>query len=203
MALVADVIQSARFDLRDENRTQYPDEMLVDYLNRGIRALTSTLGMFQSDWVFETATLPLAIGANFVALPADFATDISAFIVTQELTKRPIEQILETRREGSTDGEPTNYAIQGLNMLFEKAANVAYTITLEYNKKLNTLDLIDAMPFNDEFNDTLRQYVVLSGKNRNEYSLAGSAAIQDFFYQSVFNKLVARNYIPNNNRTLF
>jgi len=201
MTTVAEIITSARWDLRDEDETQYSDAMLLDFLNRGLRALITTLSSLRSDWLNDDDNIILASSATSTALPDYFISDITVTIGTTKLTKKSISQIREEQLFSST-GEPSHYAISGLNLHVERAADQEYTIILEYNKGL--ADLVSGdMPYNNEFNDVLRQSIILIAKSRNEYSLIGDAALQDFFISAVMAKLVARNFIPNTHRTSF
>ena len=196
MATVASIIESARWDLRDEEDTQYTDAMLLDFGNRGLRPLSVVLAMVNSDWVNESADLTLALGDSEVSLPSNFVSDITVRTSTSYLDKKSVSAIRRLLVD-STPGQPDKYAIRNTIIMFEKVASVEYTIVLEYNKHEDALVSDGDMPYNDEFNDILRQFIVLVAKSRNEYELLGDAAMQDFFYAALFSKSVARNYISN------
>ncbi len=202
MALASAIITSARYNLRDEDLTQYSDAMLLDFLNQGLRPLCVVLASLRSDWVNASTTLSLLITSQSVALPSDFISDISAKISTKDLVKKSVSWVRDFRIS-STTGEPNNYAIQGTNFLVERTTDAAYSIIFEYNQNTAALVATDNMPFNDEFNDILRHFIVLMSKSRNEYTLSSDAAIHEFFYAAVFSKLVARNYIPSQVKTDF
>jgi len=199
----ADIIVSARYDLRDEASTQYSDAMLLDFLNRGQRALCVVLSQLRSDWVNASASLTLLISSNTVALPTLFISDIDVKIGTESLTKDSVSGIRAARVINTTAGKPTRYGIQGTNMLFDVTTDAEYTVTLEYNTGATALVAGTTMPFNDEFDDILRQFIILCGKSRNEYIIVSDAAMQDYFYEACFSKLVARNSIPNVSRMDF
>jgi len=202
MATAAELILSARYDVRDSDKTQYSDAMMLDFLNRGVRGLVVVLAMAKSDWVNTTEDLILPISTNETDLPEYFISDKSAVIDTTYLIKKPVSTIRDMRLSGGT-GKPSSFAISKTNLIVETTVATAQTITLEFNQGVAALLLAADMPFNDEFNDVLRQFIVLLCKTRNEYTLVGDAAIQDFFYQALFSKLVARNYIPNIAKTKF
>jgi len=196
MATAADIITSARFDLRDTDETQYSDAMLLDFLNRGLRPLSVVLSMLSSDWVNDTSDLTLASAASTITLPTYFISDITVRISTDYLTKNSVSSIRHTLVDSTSD-QPENYAIQSTTMMFERVADAEYTVVLEYNKYEADLASTDTMPYNGECNDILRQFITLSAKSRNEYSIMNDAAIYDFFYEALFSKFVARNYISN------
>ena len=199
----ADIIVSARYDLRDEFSTQYTDAMLLDYLNRGLRSLTAVLSLLHSDWVNTSATLTLLISSSSVALPALFIADLKAKIGTSELTKYSVPALREELALNTVAGVPTGYCIQGTNMLFDRVTDAQYSVVLEYNAGIADLTTATTMPFNNDFNDVLRQFIILCGKSRNEYVVVSDATMQDYFYDACYSKLVSRNNAPNLYRTDF
>jgi len=202
MTTAAELIVSARYDLRDSDKTQYSDPMLLDYLNRGLRPLCAALASLRSDWVNSSTSLTLASGDDDTDLPSDFISVINIKIGTNDLTKKSISWIRDYLVSSSA-GLPSYYAIQGTSILVEKEADDDYTLLFEYNATTATLVSTDNMPYNNEFNDVLRQFLTLIGKSRNEYSIISDAAMQDFFYAAVFSKLVSRNHVANVHRTTF
>jgi hypothetical protein len=202
MTTAQQVIDSARYDLLDEKDTQYSDALLLDYLNRGLRPLCVALASFNSDWTNTQETLTLTSGASVTALPDYFISDIYTEIEGNPADKYSVSYIRAELRE-STPGLPNKFALSGTNMMFNTEADADYAVTLEYNVGQAALTLASNMPFNDEFNDVLRQFIVILGKNRNKYSVLADAALQDFFYDAVLAKVVARNYSPNSVKTDF
>ena len=203
MTTAASICTSARYDLIDEKNTQYSDAMLLDFLNRGLRPLCTALASVRSDWVNTQTSLTLSSGDSSVALPTLFISPIRLTYGTQDITKTTVSDIRD-KKLSSTSGLPNYYAVQGLNILFDRTADADYALTFEYNTSVTELTATtDNMPFNDEFNDVIRQFIILLGKNRNKQSVLADAGIQDFFYSAVFSKLVSRNYVPNYSRTDF
>jgi hypothetical protein len=202
MSTVAQIITSARYDIRDEDATQYSDDMLLDFINRGVSVLCSGLASLSSDWVNSTSNISLSPAISVKALPTYFISDISCRIGTHYLSKKSVSEIRDMLVT-STAGEPQYYAIKGTELIFDRVTDTSYTLILEYNAKNATLTLASVMPFNDEFNDVLRQFIILCAKSRNEFIVVSDAAMQDFFYDNVFAKLIARNYVLNLHRTLF
>jgi hypothetical protein len=194
MALVSSVISSARYDLKDTDSTQYTNAQLLDYLNRSCVQLVSYLGSIGSDWVKKSSDLSLLSGNNYVALPTDFSTPISAWIGTNEIEKFSWEQIIYDQRTISTSNKPSRYAIDGSNMIFDTTADANYTVECVYNRTISELALTDTMPFNSEYNQPLRQAIVLIAKNIDEYDVSGDAALYDFFINACAIKTIQRNH---------
>lgn len=194
MALVSSVISSARYDLKDTDSTQYTNAQLLDYLNRSCVQLVSYLGSIGSDWVKKSSDLSLLSGNNYVALPTDFSTPISAWIGANEIEKFSWEQIIYDQRTISTSNKPSRYAIDGSNMIFDTTADANYTVECVYNRTISELALTDTMPFNSEYNQPLRQAIVLIAKNIDEYDVSGDAALYDFFINACAIKTIQRNH---------
>jgi len=202
MTTAAQLITSARYDTRDEQSTQYSDAMMLDYLNRGTKNLPVTLAMLRSDWVNDTETLTILDGDSEIALPTYFMSDITVLVGTAYLTKCSVSAMRDKQTSAST-GDPGYYSIHKTNLLVDTLVDGDLSVVLEYNQSTALLLSGTSMPYNDEFNDVLRQFLVLMCKTRNEYTLAGDAAIQDFFYQALFSKVISRNHVPNVNKTDF
>lgn len=202
MATVEEMIRSARYDLHDETEKNYSWWMMLDYGNRGLRGLITTLTATNSDWVNTTADLRLTQNRNSVSLPKYFISDISARIGSTYLIKKPVSVIRDKRMNTGT-GTPNYYGIQGTTLIVEALVTEITTIVLEFHQGVAPLAPGDNMPFNDEFNDILRQFIVIMCKIRNELYLMNDIAIRDFFYQALFSKLVSRNHIPNTIKTEF
>ena len=196
MATVSTILTNARYDLRDENQTQYTDAMLVNFLNRGLFQLCSVLGQIDSDWVKSSSDLDLTEGDNYVALPTDFSTPISAWIDTTEIYKDSWEKVKALYRNSSSSGQPYKYAIESTNIIFNCDADDDYTIEFLYKKTAATLTTSSNMPFNDEFDLPLMQSMILIAKHKDEYDVAGDAALQDFFMDACNSKIVSRNHTP-------
>jgi len=210
MATAIDVITSARYDLRDEEEKKYTNPMLLDFLNRGMKPLCVTLSSLDSDWVNNSTELSLTEDDTYVALPDLFISEINVKIGSDNLTKKSVPWIRNYRVDSSA-GEPGYYAIQGENLLVEKKVDQDYTVLFEYAKSEAVLDIDDDMPFNDEFNEVLRQFIVFVASNRQEPELESKTesillteeVLRGFFYSALFSKLIARNYVHKKYKTDF
>jgi hypothetical protein len=191
MATIDAEITQTRFDIRDEDSTQYSATMVLAFYNRVIEALATFLGSVQSDWVFNSTSLTLPISNSSVALPTDFSTDILVQIDDTDLVKKSVAWINEELQENAT-GIPSYYGIHKTNMIFERTASSEQTVFLQYNQKSTTLVSGNSMPYNDEFNNELRGGVIIIAKNRNERKIVGDFALHEFFRQTIVSKTVRR-----------
>ena len=204
MALASAIITSARYDLRDTGSTEYTDAELLDYLNRGQVQLYSVLQALRSDWVHASDTsTTLLEDANSVAVPTDFAMVRSVWIDDDMLTKKDVDFIYYRRKHISGTAQPVFFATEAQTFIFEHAADQDYDLTIYYNKDSTDLEASDSLPFNDKFNQPLRQIIVLQAKSRNEYDIIGDAAIYDFLMDAALGKVISRNRQPKGYRLNF
>ena len=203
MATVASVLTSLRYDLRDSDSRQFEDTELVDYMNRGLTILDSTLASKQSDWVHKTDdAFTLATATNEEPYPTDLKTVRDVWEGTNRLVKKSTDYIYY-QRKFITTGRPRCYALEGVNFIFDYTADQEYTLTVHYNKKSTALTATGDMPFNDDFNLVLQQGVVLFAKNRNNKELNVDAVIGNMFEEAVNKDVLKRNFVPKNYRLDF
>lgn len=204
MALASEIITSARYDLRDADSTEYADAELLDYLNRAQVQLYSVLLGLHSDWVHTTdSNTTLAKDDNSVAVPDDFASVRSVWIGDDQLQKTDVDYVYYRRKFISGTAQPVNFAPEAATLIFDYTADDDYDLTIYYNKNSTDLALTDNMPFNEEFNQPLRQAIVLQAKSRNEYDILGDAALFDFFTDASLAKVISRNFKPKGYRINF
>jgi uncharacterized protein YfiM (DUF2279 family) len=196
MTLLSAEITELRYDIRDENATQYSDAMLTAYYKRVVRAMDDWLAKVKSDWVLSTDTLTLLSAGTSVALPSDFNSARSVQIGSdyEDLDGATPEWIYQQQLETSS-GQPEYYAIHKLNMIFERAAGAEYSIYLKYNQRQAILTTASDMPYSDRFNDTLRAAVEMIARNRNERAITGTYALYDLFSKASTGTAVNRRTI--------
>jgi len=198
MATVSTLITSARYDLNDTGITDYTDAELLDYLNRNVYFLDLSLSKHKSDFTHNTETATtLADGDDSVAAPSGLINLRSLWIDDDLIDKKSIDYVYQRRKyiSGST-GKPCYCALQNANIIFDYEADDDYTPTIHYDKMTGDLESANNMPYQDLFNQLIRQGVVLMAKNRNEYDVSGDAAIQDFIEQGAFQVIISRRHTP-------
>ena len=198
MATIESQITAVRYDLRDEDITQYPDDLLLNYYNRVLPPLASHLASIRSDWVFEDTTLTITSGDNYVALPDLFASPIAVEIDDSPLILHNVRDIKKFQQKSSS-GTPERYGVHKLNMIFERAVSADTSVYVQYNEKETALAAGASMPYNDEFNEVLLAAVVMIAKNRNEKDITGDYALQTVFNDSAHQRVVRRSFKQHKN----
>jgi len=98
------------------------------------------------------ASLTATVSSRYIALPADFGSVYQLWLTTYE----PRREILYILPEDLTvfddsDGRPYFYTIDGSNIAFDRAADIAYTYTLRYKARYSiattsTNDILTTYP---------------------------------------------------------
>lgn len=87
-------------------------------------------------------TLTATPGLRFIDLPSDFSTPVSLYLTTYnprfELTQTLAKQLAVS----TTPGRPSFWAIDGLDMAFERPCDAAYTFQFRYNKNYTLSDVV-------------------------------------------------------------
>lgn len=189
MATVQSVINSARYDLRDYQKgILFDNDELLNYMNRMIGIMDSTLASLNSDLVEdEDTTIATSTDQSYVDLSSMnsglWDSIRSVWISTDEKRKIGIDEMRNKRRwYSSSSGEPQYWCLSGQNLLFEQDADDAYDLVIYYNKKTATLALTDNMPYNSFFDEFLREMVVLHAHAKKE----GRVSRPDSMYYDIF-----------------
>ncbi len=192
MSTIDQEIVKARYELQDEDKTQYIDAMLVSFFNDSMTALASFLASINSDWVLGDSTEIISSGNNYLVLPSGFNTPLVVEINNVDLTRKTTSSIKKYQQE-LTAGTPEHYSLHKLNMIFERAVGSDTSVYIQYNEKPAVLALGDDMLYNDEFNTVIRGAAIMIAKNRNEYDLIGSGALHSFFSDAMLSNSIGRN----------
>jgi len=204
MATIDIVRTDARYDLRDVDTTLYTDAELLAYANRALRQLDNVLSALNSDWVLnEKADISLVAGNNSVSSPTGSMVIRSAWISSTEIIKVAPQTIYNKRKYISGTGQPRFFSEAGTSMIFEKTADDTYTIKGYYDKRATVLTDGDDMPYNDEFNDPIREMIVILGHKRNENDVFTDTQLYNFFMERVVGNVVRRNHVPARKRLDF
>ena len=206
MALVQTLITSARYDLRDYGKGLIFDNAeLLDYLNRMVGIMDSTLASLDSDLVEAQSDgdVTLAEDAKYADISSDLNSGLwdsikDVWIDTDKLTQLSVDKMRVKRIwNSSTSGQPNYWALSETNLLFEYDADDDYSLDIYYNKKTDTLTLTDSMPYNSIFDETFRELLVGNAKAKKE----GRISQSDGFYSELFRRRamqenLRRNHVP-------
>lgn len=196
---VANIITAARYELRDPNATQFDSDNveLTGYLNRALVQLDNALSAMNSDWVLtEDATTTLSAAANSVTTPARCVRVRKVWISSDKLIKKLPDYIYYKRKFITATGQPVYFAHKAATIIFEQTADANYDLTIYYDQKTSALTPGGNMPHDDEFNEALKQAMILLAKNRQEGGVVTDAALFDFFTQAAIGKVIGRKTTP-------
>jgi len=197
MSTVASVITSGRYDLRDTDSTryEYPDAELLDYLNRSLVQLDAALSSLGSDWVqAEDTGTTLADGGESVSRPTRCIAVREVWIDDDELVKKDPSFIYYKRKFIDDEGQPDYFAEQGTNIIFEREADDDYALTIYYDQYSAALTALGDMPYDGQFDQPMRQAMVMIAKARNEYDVNLDAQLFDFFMSSAAAKAMKKTF---------
>jgi len=294
MATAANIITSARYDLRAVTGQSFEPEELLEYLNRSVIILDGVLMSTNSDWLHQTAiSSGLTAGLNKVTMPTrcisirsvwvtdiiDSFTDltytaaadtiataagtfttnglaanetigiigstsnntninggdgiglltISAVTETLitvnedvivdegaanasgtimqiknlEVEKLSTNDLYVKRKWISATGRPFYWAWEGTSVIFDYKADQAYGLLFHFNRKSAVLQMSTTMPYNGEFDESLREGLVMFGKQRRGEIENADIAIASMIKQAVMTKATRRNHIPERYRLDF
>jgi len=206
MATVQTLITSARYDLRDYGKgLVFDNAELLDYLNRMVGIMDSTLASLDSDLVeAQDENCTIASGAKYSDISADLNSGLwdnikDVWIDTDQLTQVSVDWIRKERIwQGDTvTGQPYYWALSNTSILVEKNTDQEYTLDIYYNKKTDTLALTDSMPYNSIFDETFRELLVGNAKAKKE----GRISRSDAFYSELFRRRamqenLRRSFVP-------
>jgi hypothetical protein len=204
MATVQSVINSCRYDIQDyETGLMFDDAELLNYLNRMIGVLDSELAMLNSDLVEgEEADIDTVQDQNYVDISSmnsgDWDSIRQVWIGSDIVEKIPLDNMRYKRMYRTGTGKPYYWCLYNRQLLFEHDCDQAYTdLTIYYNKKTAELALDDSMPFNDIFNESIREMLTLYAAARKEGAVGGvNAAMQGLFKKRAMEEVIRRGFVP-------
>lgn len=146
MATVQSIIDSARYDLVDYVDgvgvgIEFDDIELLNYLNRMVGIMDSTLASLGSDMVHGTEEdIDNVEDQNYTDLVdmnnGDWDSIRSIWIGSNKLTKIPLDQIYYKRKFISSSNEPKYWALEGTVIQYECGANDDDSdVVIHYNRK--------------------------------------------------------------------
>ena len=207
MTTPATLITSARYDLRDTTATyEWSDAELLNYLNRAILLLDITLSDVGSERVHATDTsTTLVAAAQSVATPTGTIRVRSVWDDEREIEQVSLDYMHRVRkRTGTNTGSPQLWALEGANIIFDYIADVDYAdLIIHYDKATGELGGSGTLPYNDRFNEIIRQAVVIIAKQRNDASVTVDAAISGMFEMAAMSEVLGRNTVGRKVRLNF
>lgn len=145
----------------------------------------------------SVSTLVLTLNENVIVDEGSGDLAASIFPVkTEDVIQWSRDDISLRRKFLSSTGQPRYWSHEGVNVLFDYIANKAYGITFHFNQKSATLETSSNMPYNDEFNEELRQSMVFIAENREMAISEATTSLYDFFTRATRTKAIRRNFIP-------
>ena len=152
MATVQSLINSARYDLVDYTDgvgvgVEFDDEELLNYLNRMVGIMDSTLASLHSDMVHGTEIdIDNVADQNYIDLVdmnnGNWDSVRSIWIGSNKLTKIPLDKIYYKRKFLTSSNEPRYFALEGTVVQYECGAGSADTdVVIHYNRKHRPLVL--------------------------------------------------------------
>lgn len=203
---VSTLISDIRYDLRDYGEQSYDDTYLVNMLNRGVKILERELIAFNSDLTKKSTTATLSTSENSVELDNTIDSIIRVYIDQTELYHITLEELYRRRIDviGSSTGQPYYYATwikpsgsDGRAIGFDYTADQDYTISYIYNELTSTLTTSSYMPYDDMFNDYLREGVVLFAQSTKDKNIVPVDKLwRDMFRGFLFQTSLASGRMP-------
>lgn len=205
MATVADIIASARYDLRDYRESDLAEEELVDYCNRVVSATDSILSSLNSDLLHQSSTaVTLASGDTSTDAPDRCLAIKSVYYSTEELQKKSIDAIYERRIVSSYTGKPNWWAHVGALIEFDCTADADYALTVVFNQGTAAVTVNSTMPYGGIMNDAIRQGIVLIASGIREKSMSAvSGMLYELMRSAAMQNIIRRNFVPKTYRMDF
>lgn len=197
---VSDLIESARYDLRDFGGQKFDDDQLVNYVNRIIKLLDDLLITRNSDFTMKHASATLATGENTATAPANVNTIIHLYSGSNIITKESLIDVMDRYQvndENSSTGNPSYWAYRGNNIYFDIEADDDYALDAYYHVKTAILTADNYMPYNDFFNEYIREGIVSMAEKARENKVATvDTQFYNLFKHIVDSAVVGRNFVP-------
>lgn len=203
MATAADIIASARYDLNDyQAGIMWDDVELLNYLNRMVGVMDSTLAALDSDLIQE-----IEIGIDCVAdqsyvdisaLNSGLWTRIRWVWLGQTLiTQTSPASILYKNMFETTSALPRYWTNMGDYINFNCPCASAYDdLTIHYMTKSATLTSSTTMPYSGVFDETFREMLVLYAQAKKDGNpSAVNGMMNALFQRKAMEITIQRNFV--------
>jgi len=203
MATINDLIDSARYDLRDyQTGLEFDDVELIEFVNRMIRNMDSSLIALNSDLVHGSASLSLGAGVTQLDISSTlnsgkWDTIRSLYRSRVKIYQLSVDDLYYNRLMTSGTGAPDYWALQGTTLQFDKTTDQIYTLTCWYNKTTGTLSGSSTTPYAGIVDDWLREMLVMHAKSKKE----GNLGKPEMIYSELARKRameiqIRRSFVP-------
>ena len=208
MATAQTIIDSARYDLVDYVDgvgvgIQFDDAELLNYLNRMVGLMDSSLSALQSDLVEAKEegidTVASSASVDISGLNSGLWTRLrSVWIGSTRLEQVSLNYMRYTSMFRSNDARPTIWALSNNLILFPTGCDSAHTdFVIYYDKKTAELTLSDSLPYSGIFDEFFREMMVMAVRTKR----MGQPAKADQLYSAMFRQRamteeIQRGFIP-------
>jgi len=200
---VGALLTSARYDLQDRGGQKWDDDQMVDYINRVIQLLDKLLIARNSDFTITHSSTTLADGDNTVSQPSRSVNVLAVYRGIHLICKAPLIDVMhrfQSNDENSNTGIPNYWSHNATNFYFDIESDADYTIDAYYHVKSAVLTILSYMPYDDYFNEYIREaLVVMATKAKEDKPVNVDLLFLDMFKQAVNSMVVGRNFVKKYN----
>jgi hypothetical protein len=201
MAKASAIIDSARYDLRDYGTgVNIGDTELLEYLNRMLQWYGQVLSNMESDWVYEVDTSTAAvIGQDYVAAPTDAHSVREVWIGTDKIDQVSVPEIYRKQKWYTGNAKPIFWALDSENIVFQQGSDDTHSLHIHYNQlpAIITDAASDDMPWNDRFNETIIQSLVIYSRAKKDDTVERpDQMIENMFRTRAMAETIRRNFVP-------
>lgn len=204
MATAQTIIDDARYDLEDyQSGIMWDATELLNYLNRMVIVMTSELASLDSELVEEEEIdIDCVQDQKYVDLSSlnnGLWSNVKQVWIGQDLVEQIALWSMRYKRIFRQDqsAQPYYWTVKDQQLLFEQDCAESYTnLTIYYNKKTASLALGDSMPFQDRFNETFREMLVLYAQGKKEGNPSAiNGMMQSLFQKRASEETIRRNFV--------
>lgn len=204
MATAQDIINDARYDLEDyQTGISWDSTEMLNYLNRMIIVMNSELASLESELVEgEETDIDCVADQKYVDLSnlnSGLWSNVTAVWIGQDILEQVPLWSMRYKRMYRTDqsAQPQYWTVRREQLLFEQDCASAYTtLTIYYNQKETPLALTDDMPFQDRFNESFREMMVLYAQGKKDGNPSAiNGMMQTLFMKRAMEETTRRNFI--------
>jgi hypothetical protein len=205
MATAQSIIDSARYDLGDyETGIMWDDTELLNYLNRMIGVMNSQLVALESELVEEEELdidcVEDQAYVDISGLNSGLYQNILRVWIDQDLIEQISLTSMRYKRIFRVDqsARPYYWCLKGDLILFEQDCADSYDeLKIYYNTKEAAMALDDSMPYDDRFNETFREVMVLYSMAKKDGNASGiSSMMTKLFQKRAMEETISRTFIP-------